>query len=87
MLLPTEATRRQMELTMDQWGDSYETLADSAALQSAMELVREELVREAQRDGAAPAAAVDEQLRELEHSEQVGLRTPLCSLWLCLLWR
>lgn len=73
MLLPTEATRRQMELTMDQWGDSYETLADSATLQSAMHLVRE-----APRDGAAAAAAVDDQLRELEHWEQVGLRAPLC---------
>lgn len=69
---------------MDKWGDSYETLADSAALQNAMRLVRE---GEGEGDGTAPAAAVDDQLRELEHWEQVGLRTPLCSLWLCLLWR
>ena len=84
VLVPTAATRRQMELTMDKWGDSYETLADSAALQNAMRLVRE---GEGEGDGTAPAAAVDDQLRELEHWEQVGLRTPLCSLWLCLLWR
>ena len=61
---------------MDEWGDRYEALADSASLQSAMDLVRAApLVL-----GAPPAAAVDDQLRELEHLEQVGLRTPLSVL-------
>ena len=40
-----------------------------------------DLVREAPLVlGAPPAAAVDDQLRELEHLEQVGLRTPLSVL-------
>ena len=58
---------------MDEWGDRYETLANSASLQSAMDLVRAApLVL-----GAPAAATVDDQLRELEHLEQVGPRTPL----------
>ena len=89
VLLAKRTTREQMELTMDRWGDRYETLADETSLSYAMQLVRDERAkpRGAAVGGAGDssqeavdAMSVDEQLRGLAHGEQLALCTSLSSL-------